>query len=667
MKQLLTRQIHLDFHTSGYIPEIGAEFDPDVFAKTFKDASVNSVTLFGRCHHGYLYYQSEAFPELVHPHLKRENLLLDQIHALHAAGIRTPIYTTIQWDRYAAERHPEWLIRKRNGEHEGSPFTEPGFYQSLCINTGYWNFLEKHVRELCTILKDKLDGYFFDIVGIRPCWCSACLFTMRKRGINVHDDNAVRIFAKESVDKFKARMTALVREYSDDCTIFYNAGHIGPCTKNSRESYSHFELESLPSGHWGYLHFPVTARYARTLGKDCIGQTGKFHTDWGDFHSLKNLAALEFECFRMFSYGFALGIGDQLEPNGAINPAAYKLIGKVYNRIAECEEWTRPSTAMTEAAVLTPENVLYEARIPDSMLGLTQMFEELALQFDILDANVDINDLKRYKLIILPDDLIADEDLQKRLDDYVATGGAILACNKGGSNESGQYPDSFGAELQGANENYPDFIVAEGILAKGLEPGCEYVIYKQGLKVTAKGSGTKTIATARLPYFPRKDDRFCSHKYTPSDTNNKENNKVRSHPAVLQNGKVILFAHPIFGQYRANAPRWCKVLINNAISQLLPERLVQHNGPSTMTVNLMQQPEKNRVMAHLLSYVPVRKSSDIDIIEERTVLRDICLEFSSEIKIKSARIVPEDVPLELRGNTVNVPEVNGYAIVELGV
>ena len=181
------------------------------------------------------------------------------------------------------------------------------------------------------MLSGELDGLFFDIVGIRPCLCSVCRKKMAEEGYNPCDDKDVRLFAKKSVDKFKADMTALVRKYSPDCTIFYNAGHIGPCTKESKDSYTHFELESLPSGSWGYLHFPMTARYARNFGVDCMGMTGKFHTEWADFHSLKNQAALEFECFRMLSLGFATSVGDQLEPFGRLNCATYKLIGNVFS------------------------------------------------------------------------------------------------------------------------------------------------------------------------------------------------------------------------------------------------------------------------------------------------------------------------------------------------
>ena len=35
-KPLRYRQIHLDFHTSEHIPDVGAEFDPDNFVATLK-------------------------------------------------------------------------------------------------------------------------------------------------------------------------------------------------------------------------------------------------------------------------------------------------------------------------------------------------------------------------------------------------------------------------------------------------------------------------------------------------------------------------------------------------------------------------------------------------------------------------------------------------------
>ncbi len=76
MSKIRYRQVHLDFHTSEYIPDIAADFDKEEFAKTLEEAHVDSITCFARCHHGWLYYPSKKFPELIHPGLKNKNFLL---------------------------------------------------------------------------------------------------------------------------------------------------------------------------------------------------------------------------------------------------------------------------------------------------------------------------------------------------------------------------------------------------------------------------------------------------------------------------------------------------------------------------------------------------------------------------------------------------------------
>ncbi|HIU75638.1 MAG TPA: beta-galactosidase trimerization domain-containing protein [Candidatus Pelethocola excrementipullorum] len=651
--QLSSRQVHLDFHTSEKIPDIAKEFQAGEFAVVAKAAHVNSMTVFARCHHGWVYYDSKKYPELLHPHLTNRNLMMDQVRALHKVGIKAPVYITVQWDYYSATNHPEWLIRKPGGAHEGGAFTEPGFYQSLCVNTGYQEYLKAITTEVIEEVGDDLDGLFFDIVGIRPCWCASCRKEMKERGIDMADEFQVRKFAHFTMSRFKREMTDLIREYNQDCTIFYNAGHVGPALKDSKDSFSHFELESLPSGDWGYQHFPVTARYARKLGKDCMGMTGKFHTAWGDFHSLKNQAALEFECFRMLSYGFACSIGDQLEPWGKLNPATYHLIGNVYGQIEEREPWSRPSVPVVEAAVVTSESMYYEHTMPGDVMGAAQMLEELGLQFDIIDPEMSLD---QYRLVILPDSLYVEEDFQKRLEYYVEAGGSVIACGNGGLNDQNKYPDSFGVAFDGIQEEYPDFLIAEGELAKDLYPENEYVIYRQGNCL--KTQGAEVLMSAHPPYFKRERDNFCSHLYVPSG-------KKHEYPVAFQNGNVIVFSHPLFGQYRENAPRWCKTLIKNAIEMLMPNQLVRHNGSSTISVQLLEQPEKKRYILHVLTYIPVRKSATIDTIEERTLVRDLQIVVNTHRAVTGVKVVPEEKPLELKDHTFTIPECDGYAMIEL--
>ena len=43
-----TRQIHLDFHTSGIIENIGTEFSKEQFKEALRVGNVNSINIFAR-------------------------------------------------------------------------------------------------------------------------------------------------------------------------------------------------------------------------------------------------------------------------------------------------------------------------------------------------------------------------------------------------------------------------------------------------------------------------------------------------------------------------------------------------------------------------------------------------------------------------------------------
>jgi len=155
MVALPFRQIHLDFHTSPLIPDVAAEFDPDEFAQTLKDAFVNSVTVFAKCHHGMSYYDTKV--GIKHPALKRD-LLGEMIAACHRYGIRTPVYISVVWDNWAAEHHPEWRQVNREGKFVGAEPFQAG-WRWLCLNTGYADYVAAQTEEV--VKGYEVDGVFF--------------------------------------------------------------------------------------------------------------------------------------------------------------------------------------------------------------------------------------------------------------------------------------------------------------------------------------------------------------------------------------------------------------------------------------------------------------------------------------------------------------------------
>jgi hypothetical protein len=264
-----SRQIHLDFHTSPLIEGIGKDFNKEEFGEVLEKARVNSITCFARCHHGYLYYDSKINKERVHPHLANKNLLKEQIEACHERGIKAPIYLPVQWDKFTYDEHPEWVSKDIDGNIIKGEGGKPGFYEFLCVNNEYRTFLKNHVREILEMFPE-CDGLFFDIVMVVPCACENCKKSMEDLGIDYTIKGERLKFSEKMLTEFKREMSQFVKEINQNVTIFYNGSHISPQLKDGLDNYSHIEIESLPSGGWGYMHFPTTVRYARNLGKDCL-------------------------------------------------------------------------------------------------------------------------------------------------------------------------------------------------------------------------------------------------------------------------------------------------------------------------------------------------------------------------------------------------------------
>ncbi|NHW17363.1 hypothetical protein, partial [Escherichia coli] len=81
---------------------------------------------------------------------------------------------------------------------------------------------------------------------------------------------------QQNARRFREETSAAIAAKNPSTRVFYNAGHLPKLGIDHFAPYSHFEVESLPTGGWGYDHFPSTARYVVPLGVDTMGQTGKF-------------------------------------------------------------------------------------------------------------------------------------------------------------------------------------------------------------------------------------------------------------------------------------------------------------------------------------------------------------------------------------------------------
>lgn len=589
-KPLRYRQIHLDFHTSEHIPGVGSAFDPEDFVKTLQAAHVNSITIFAKCHHGWSYYPTRVGAP--HPNLARPDLMGDMVKALSAADIECPIYISVQWDERNARIHPEWRARSAT-ENRFDPDQLTAGWHTLCLNhKAYREELLEQAREVARNYETQ--GIFFDIILTPDCVCAECLASMEEHGLDPTKP-ADRLKNDEWVnERFRAETSAALRAEFPGLRVFYNCGHIHKQGPQRFTNYSHLELESLPTGGWGYDHFPSSARYAATLGFDFVAHTGKFHTSWGEFGGFKHPDALEFEAAQMVALGSKCLVGDQLHPDGSINPDTYASIAPAYARIEKLEPYLEGARQVSDVAILAAEYFHPAgARNNAGDDGAAQMLQELQVPFDVIDP---ATLFETYKLLILPDDIPVDAGLAARLESYTAQGGKLILSGKSGLNADGSFAVDAGIRSAGPVSFNPSYLRAGHELDAGLTQS-PFVMY--GVGETISSHGAEVLAEIGPSYFNRSYKHFSSHQHAPDDPA-----AASLGAAVTLKGNIGYVAYPIFSMYHAMGQPLYKYLVRGLIDRLLPSRAIITDLPSSARATLTQQADQKRHVLHLLYGAP---------------------------------------------------------------
>jgi hypothetical protein len=654
-KTLPFRQIHLDFHTSPHIPGIGTKFDKARWQDTLQEARVNSVTLFSKCHHGWSYHPTGVGKP--HPHLDFD-LLRAQYEACKEIGIAAPIYLSAGVDNLVGEEHPEWREINAEGAFSGwvtSPI-KPGF-QMMDFLSPYLDYLCAQIEEAVRLFPD-CDGIFLDIISQTPgCskWRLACLEAQGWDAELLEDRQKA---ADAALKRYYQMTTQAAKCLSPDMPIFHNSGHIRRGDRDVLEYFSHLEIESLPTGGWGYDHFPMSAKYAARLGLDFLGMTGKFHTTWGEFGGHKHPNALRYECAAMLAFNSKCSIGDQLHPSGELDATTYRTIGAAYREVEAKEPWCLGARPVADIGVLSSEaeNHSHGQSQPDE--GVTRALLEGHFLFELLDREMDFS---QFRLLILPDDIRVDEALNSRLDGYLASGGRLLLSGESGLwKDRAEFAFDLGADYSGPSEFSPDFILPEpAFRADFLSTPVVMYGRSQRIRVTSGESLGKVFD----PYFNRSYRHFCSHQHAP----------FRDVPSGfdcgVRKGSVAYLSHPVFTLYRTYGAVVHREYICRVIKSLLGlDATCEVRLPSTARVSLNRQAEARRSVLHLLFANTISRGGslklsditvsgtggNIEIIEELLPLRNTRVVLRHQSPVKRVTLEPsgEEIPFTQESGTV---------------
>ncbi len=657
------RQVHLDFHTSAACQDVGADFDAQVFAQTVKLGHVNSMTIFAKCHHGFSYYPTKV--GTMHPHLSID-LMGQQIEALHAIGVRAPIYVSLMWDDLAGEQHGEWVIVEKNGNMlMRPPLTNQSGVQggwgwtTLDLSSGYGDYVVEQVREICHAYP--VDGFFFDICLIRTNYSPWSLAQMRQAGVNADDDEAVLQFATQRRNAFMQRLSSVVREHAPEATIFFN-GTVTPQMATSLPYQTHLEVESLPTaGHaWGYMHYPIMARQARTNTIDFLGMTGRFHKSWADFGGLKTRDQLDYECGTVVDAGGKISVGDQLHPRGVLDPAVYRLLAHAFARIEQLEPWLEGAQPTAEIAILSQSGTrssLHPGHSED-VEGAAQLFLETAIQFDIVDPAA-TSSFAKYKTLVLPDGLTVDETLKTRLEEFCAGGGKLILSGTAAydAERAAFVLENVPVTYLAPAPTIPSYLHPDEALTgeSELATDYDYVFYDKAHQVKPV-DGATGYGDLRQALFNRTWEHFTSHAHAPVGPS-------LDSPLVVEKGQVLYFAAPLFSAYR-NHDYWAyREMALNALRTFMPQPLLQPGGPGWAEFTLHTQPfgenQATRKIVHVVTYHPRRTLQPIQHVDQSWATAGL------SVDVRVEEHTPERVYLAPDGQSLDFTRAGDYIHIDL--
>lgn len=680
MYKLRFRQVHLDFHTSPAIENIGEDFDKKQWQQALKIGHVNSISCFAKCHHGWSYHTTKVGKQ--HPHLKFD-LLRAQYDAAKEIDVNVPIYLSAGMDNMISQTHPEWREIDIEGRYivgfaaDGCDRKIPselkaGFHK-MCFNSPYLNYLCEQIQEVVKLFPDA-DGIFLDIIYQGQCYCQWCREMMKSHGLDVNIEEDRKKYVLMVLDRYYHQATAACKILRNNMPVFHNSGHIQRGNRETLKHFSHFELESLPTGGWGYDHFPISAKYSLNFPHDFLGMTGKFHTTWGEFGGYKHPNALKYECSAMLAYGAKCSIGDQLHPRGKMDISTYEMIGLAYNEVEDKEPWCDDVENVADIGLLSCEatnsiDTVVKDEVP-SDIGAARILFEGHFLFDVLDCEMDFS---KYRILILPDEVLINSALKTKLDHYLRGGGKLFLTGQSGlSKENESFLFDIGASWYGQSEFHVDYVLpSEEYRASFIGSPLIMYLSSQRIKVT----NGKSLGQVYDPYFNRNHSHFCSHQHAPA----------RSEPSGFDCGvrtnNIVYLAHKVFSIYRAFGAVAYKEYIINVLRSFLDEPILKVDLPSTGRVTLMYQKKHNRYVLHLLYANIINrggtvgvscvsdKSQSVEVIDELLPLYDVNISVRAPSIVKNVVCVTsgENIEFVQKDNYINfvLPKLQCHQMIEI--
>ena len=653
------RRSTIDMHIPDWDPKFLSEFDVEKYVDAFVRSRAQSVLAYAMSHTGLFTYPTAVGRQ--HAALQGRDVLGEMIDTCHRRGIAFEVYTSVIFDRWAFDTHPEWRGIDARGQ-TGFEFGPDSRYGLVCPNSPYREYVRAWTRELCE--RYEFEAVFFDMTywpGV--CYCEHCQKRWAgevggelPRIVNWTDERWVKFQRTRErwLGEFASVATGTVRRYRPGAAVEHQSSTF-PASWLKGASHPLVVQNDFLSGD--FYGGPLQGSFARKHGGELTPNrpyvfATSYSTTLIDHTGQKSEALLEAKASAAIADHTAFLFIDAIDPVGTVHVAAHDCMGRIYQKLApyyrelggervadiavyhsldskfDLRENGRNVAGLGESDTHTP-----------SAMNVADRLITNHLPFTIITAR-QLDQLARFKVLILPNVHHLSPAEARAIREFVRNGGGVYAS--GGSSlvttagrrlKDFQLADVFGASLVKADwSDRVHYLTPTGTGAAdftGWEPKYPPLSKGHGFEVRAR-RGAEVLATTTLPWPAPQPSLFSS---------------IHSNPPWVQTGNPEV----VFNRFGKGRVVYCASVLEDIdglratfirlVRRLQPEFAFEADAPAAVELTLFAQKDRKRHVLCLVNFQSQMPNLPVDGIEVRLRLPR---------RVRSIRQLPDGQPIKFR-------------------
>lgn len=628
------RRAVIDMHIPDWDDEFLSEFNADTYVDMLVKARAQSVVAYAQSHVGLFNYPTKVGQQ--HRGLKGRNILAEVIERCHSHQIAVVVYTSLIFDRWTADQHPEWRIVA----HDGKPQGLGGRHGVLCPNSPYREYVRAFTTEICENFD--FEGLRFDMTFWPSlCFCGHCQKRFADevggeipRKIDWLDQRWVAFQRRREawLAEFASIATGTVRKLKPNSSVEHQSSTY-PLNWQFGVTRSLVAQNDFLQGD--FYGDSLQGSFVRKLLEDLtpnrpFGYETSFSAELSDHTAMKSSELLECKASAAISDAAAFIFIDAIDPIGTLNPLVYSRMGSIFDRLRPYYDHLGGSRVADIGIFYSLESKFNFATngrgvdMPDladshtaSSMQVARRLLAAHMPFRVF-SQLSFDKLADLKLLILSNVHMMDVDECQAIRGWVRDGGTLIATGdtsvvdkRGRRQEDFMLSDVLGVSLDKIDWQDREHYVAP--TAEGSRffrtTSAKYPVFVKGPRVEVlANAGAKVLATTTLPWPAKDGSQFSSIHSNPPW-------QATERPEIVLNqfgkGRAVYSA-----SLMENVEGLGQTFLSLA-SLLAGELRFEADAPSAVEMTVFHQPERHRYVVSLVNFQKDLPNIPVEGIEIR--------------------------------------------------